>query len=80
MKKLQIPVLVFIVRTVNAAADTLISNNLAFIGLEKNETAPIPVPATPRVPSENEKEQAVEVSIAAKDSVRKILFSCFKTC
>lgn len=44
------------------------------LGLEKNETAPKPVLSEPRLPSEKEKEEAVQLFITQTRSVSKKLF------
>ena len=46
-----------------------------FLGLEKNESVPIPVISAPRVPSKEEKEESVQISISLTTNqvrVRKI--------
>ena len=47
------------------------SIHIASLGLEKNETVPIPVLPTPRTPSSTEKEQAVEILLPAAIQVRR---------
>ena len=50
---------------------------MIFSGLAENETAPTPVLPTPRVPTEKEKEQAVEISILPNSTVSMTIYSLF---
>ena len=44
-----------------------------FLGLEKNQTAPVPELQKPREPSNKEKEEAVQFSIEHKNGVGMII-------